>query len=770
MLNRCLFNIAAASLLWASIGGVSAQGSVSTATAPSVVAQATGSAVPQGSGQRGSDGAEGGVAASAPSTSVSNAPAAQLPSTKRTSAVRTGSPMRVDGVLDELEWQDADPVSDFLQRDPREGEPASQRTVARILYDDETLFLSFMLYDDDPSSILASDLRRDSSMASDDTIEVVLDTFHDNRNGFIFRVNALGTKYDALLRNEGQVNVDWDEQWDVAARITGEGWVVEMAIPFRALRYDTGASTWGIDFQRQIRRSNEEVAWSNNRRGFRFTNISQAGDLTGLYDLRLAQRFRLTPYVAGGTAQFNQSDVPYADSTGDVGIDNFRVQITPNLTADVTVNTDFAQVEDDSERVNLSRFSLFFPEKREFFLESAENFSFGSGGGYGGPSLSLFNSRNIGLVSGEAVPIKYGAKMTGKVGGTNLGVMNVQTGDSEFGGGENYTAVRAKQDILERSTIGGIFTNVQSGAEYNRVVGFDANFRFLDHMRVSGFAARVDDNRMDDSAWSSSFAAEWNSDRWELGGSYLRVAPDFDSDLGFIRRTDIVRRGIKGGWNPRPEWGGIRQIRIGASFDYLTDTEGELQGHEQGADINLRLESGDSIFLSVDRELDRVDRSFRVGPGIVIPAGDYSMTNFRTFLSTYSARTISGRVSVSGGDYFGGTRYSLSPSGTFRFNENFSLSPRYTYNAVDLPGGAFETHTVSLRAAYNFDEHWLTSTLVQYNSLSGRMSVFARLNYVYRGGYDNVFLVYKQTRMFEGVYNGLDDRALLAKMTYSFDF
>jgi hypothetical protein len=720
--------------------------------------------------QQRSTGEDGEAPASSAPAATPSKPESQLAFTKRTAALRTDAPVRVDAVLDEPEWQQADAVSDFLQRDPREGEPASQRTVARILYDDETLFLSFMLYDSDPERILASELRRDSSMNTDDTIEVVLDTFHDNRNGFIFRVNALGTKYDALLRNEGQVNDDWDEQWDAAARITDEGWVVEIAIPFRALRYDTDASTWGIDFQRQIRRSNEEVAWSNYRRGFRFTNISQAGDLTGLYDLKLAQRFRLTPYVAGATAQFNQADAPFNESNGDVGIDNFRMQITPSLTADVTVNTDFAQVEDDSERVNLSRFSLFFPEKREFFLESAENFAFGSGRGFGGPSLSLFNSRNIGLVSGEAVPINYGAKMTGKVGGTNLGVMNVQTGESEFGAGANYTAVRAKQDVLGRSSIGGIFTNVQSAGDFNRVVGFDANFRFLEHMRVTGFAARVDDSRMQENPWSSSFSAEWNSDRWELGGSYLRVDPGFDSDLGFIRRTDIVQTGINGGWNPRPEWGGIRQVRIGASVDYLTDTEGRLMGREYGADINFRLESGDGVFVGVDRELDRVDSSFRVGPGVVIPAGDYAMTTFRTFFSTYSARSVSGRVSVSGGDYFGGTRYSLSPSGTFRFNENFSLSPSYTYNTVDLPDGAFETHTVGLRAGYNFNEQWLTSTLVQYNSLSGRMSVFARLNYVYRGGYDNFFLVYKQTRMFEGVYNGLDDRALLAKMTYSLDF
>ncbi len=701
--------------------------------------------------------------------SVSLVPASII-GTKKIDAVRTGVRMFIDAVLDEPEWQDADPINDFLQRNPREGEPASQRTVARILYDDETLYVAFMLFDSDPSRIIASDLRRDSSMRTDDTIELVLDTFHDSRNGFIFRVNALGTKYDALLRNENEVNSDWDEQWEAAARITDEGWVVEIAIPFRALRYDTGASTWGIDFQRQIRRSNEEVAWSNNRRGFEFRNVSQAGDLVGLYDLKLARRFRLTPYVAGGTAQFNQTDLPFNDSNGDFGIDNFRVQITPNLTADLTVNTDFAQVEDDSERVNLSRFSLFFPEKREFFLESEENFAFGSGGGWGGPSLSLFNSRNIGLVDGTSVPITYGAKMTGKISSTSLGVMNVQTGDSKLGSGQNYTAVRAKQDVFGRSTIGGIFTNVQGGNDYNRVVGLDANFRFLEHMRVTGFAARVDDSRMEDSPWSTSLSAEWNSDRWELGASYLRVDPDFDSELGFIRRTDIVQRGINAGWNPRPQWGGIRQISIGANVDYLTDTKGELLGREQGASVYFSFESGDGVSVGVDRELDRVGSAFTVGPDVVIPAGDYSMTTFRTSIRTYSARRLSGRVSISAGDYFGGTRYSLSPSGTLRFNQKLSLSPRYTYNTIDLPGGAFETHTVSLRSSYNFSDQWLTSALVQYNSLSGRMSVFARLNYVYRGGYDNIFLVYKQSRMQEGVYSGLSDRALLAKMTYSFDF
>jgi hypothetical protein len=718
------------------------------------------SAEPQGSGD---DEVDVGAAVVAPGEGAS----AAIVGGKRMTAAKTPAPPRIDGLLDEDEWRLAEVVSDFLQREPGSGQPASERTEVRILFDDENLYLGFILYDSRPDQIAASDLQRDSRMRADDSIEFILDTFHDRRNGFIFRVNPLGTKYDALLRNEDEVNADWDEQWEAAAHVTQRGWQVEIAIPWKALRFRTGSNVWGIDFQRVLRRQNEEMAWSNYRRGFSFKNISQGGDLLGLTDLRLTNRFRLKPYVSGGVAQFNQTDAPFNDRTGEIGVEDFKVRITPNLTADLTLNTDFAQVEDDAERVNLTRFSLFFPEKREFFLESADNFAFGSGG----RAVNLFHSRNIGLVDGESVPITYGAKVTGKVGGTNMGVMNVQTGDSEFGAGENFTAIRLKQDLFERSSIGGIFTNVQRDGGFNRVMGLDGNFRFLDHLRFGGYFARADDSVIAGNPYVGSVRGGWDSDLWEVSGSYLVVEPGFDSGLGFIRRTDIEQQSYRVAWKPRPEgWQAVRQLRFSASVDYLTDTQGRLLTREAGITSSISFESGDSITFNYDQNFDRLDESFSISDDVTIPAGDYSFDTFWVSFRSFSARKVSGRVSISGGGYFNGTRYSVRPSGTVRFSEKLSISPSYDYNTVTVRGGEFESHTFGLRTTYNFSDQWLTTAFVQYNSVSGRMSVFARLNYVYRDGFDNVFLVYKQTRMFEGVYDGREDRQLLAKMTYSFDF
>ncbi len=692
-------------------------------------------------------------------------------------ATPTATPPVIDGVVDDDVWAQAEVVSDFMQREPDNSQPGSQRTEVRVLYDNEAIYFGFIMYDDEPDKIIASDLRRDSRLRTDDTIAVILDTFHDLRNGFLFRVNPLGTKYDALLRNEREVNSDWNEKWEAEATVSDIGWQAEFAIPLRALRYQSGTHSWGIDFKREIRRNNEEVNWSNYRRGFQFNSVSQAGVLTGLENLSLTGRFRLQPYISGGGMRAEAADEPYTDATGDIGIEDFKVQITSNLTADFTVNTDFAQVEDDTERVNLTRFSLFYPEKREFFLEGANNFAFGTGGGRwggggggGGGGFSLYHSRNIGLVDGEAVPIIYGAKMTGKIGGSTVGFLNVQTNDSEFAPAENYTALRMRQDVLERSSIGGIFTNVQGGGDHNRVGGLDASFRFLDYLSLGGLVAVADDSGVEDSPYTAYASASWNSDQWLLSGSYHVIEPDFRSDLGFIRRTDIKQQDYKAGWNPRPTSGPIRQFRFTGSLNNLTDMAGELMTREQSLNANVSFQSGDNIMFNYGWKFDRLEYDFEVYEDIVIPEGEYEFADWWLNFRSYSARPLSASMTLSGGGYFDGTRYSLSPRGTIRFNENFSLSPGYNYNTVDLPGGSFVTHTGTLRIVYNFNEQWLTNALIQYNSVSGRMSVFARLQYVLNDGFDNIFFVYKQATYYHGSYDGLSDHQLLAKATYSFDF
>ena len=702
---------------------------------------------------------------------AAGAPEAQIPDGKRMAATRTSAAPVIDGLVDEAVWEAAEVVGDFFQRNPDNGEPASERTEVRILYDDEYIYVGFIMFDREPDRIVARERRRDARMRDEDTIAVVFDTFHDHRNGFLFRLNPLGTQHDSSFKNETQINTSWDEKWEGAAHITELGWEAEMAIPFKALRYRAGTHVWGVDFKREIARRIEESDWSNYRRGFTLNIMSEAGHLVGLENLQLTQRFRFKPYVTAGGEQVDQTLTPTTEGTGNIGVEDFKIQITPNLTADLTVNTDFAHVEDDAERVNLTRFPLYFPEKREFFLESANSFAFPSSAAIGGrgPSVSLYHSRRIGLKNGEPVRLTYGAKMTGKIGPTSVGLLNAQTGDSEFGPGENYTAVRLRQDVFGRSTIGGIFTNVQGGGNFNRVAGVDGSFRFLNYLSISGYVASMDDSEVVDNPIVGRFGAGWRSDQFNLSGSYEFVDPEFKSDLGYIRRRDIAQQRYGAGWSPRPSWSLVRQFRFNTSLTYLTDAEGRLLTRDQGASFTAGFESGDIFTATWTRNFERLDYPFYVLEGVIIPPGDYSFDTWSTSFNTYSARPASMRFRVSGGGYFNGTRTSVSPSATFRFGATFSLSPGYSFNRLEVPGGSSDTHVVSLRSSLNFSREWLTNWLVQYNSVSGEMSVFARLNYIYRTG-DDFFVVYTQTRMFDGIFVGQSNRTLVAKLTYSFDF
>jgi hypothetical protein len=690
---------------------------------------------------------------------------------KRMTATRAPAPPVLDGRVDDDVWEIAEVVRDFLMREPVEGATPSQRTEVRMLYDDENIYLGFIMFDDEPERIIASDLRRDSRLQNDDTIAVIFDTYHDHRNGFLFRVNPLGTKYDATVKDESEINSSWDERWEARAVITDEGWEAELVIPFKTLRFPSGTHVWGIDFKREIRRNNEEANWSNYRQDFDFRAVSQGGHLLGLRDTRLTDRFRLTPYATGSYTALNASDIPTSVGAGQFGIEDFKAQITTNLTADLTINTDFAQVEDDQERVNLTRFPLFFEERREFFLEGEDKFQFGAGGGHGSPLVKLYHSRNIGLASGEPVPMNYGLKTTGKVGGTSIGAINAQTGsDSVIDySGRNYSTVRVKQDIFERSSVGLIFTNVQGGGEYNRVGGVDANFRFFDNLSVNGYAAQSQDSNVVTPQYVGAFSAAWRTDLWGASASVNYIDPEFTTDMGFILRRDLIRQDYSINYSPRPNISWLRQLSTYASVEYLTNTQGEITDREQSIWIRPQLESGDSLSIYIQRKFERLETGFNPGGVATVDPGDYSGTSWRVSFTSFGARAVSGRLSVGGSDYYGGTRRTFGASATLRFNEKFSVSPRYDFNRIDHPSAAFDTHVAGMRVTYNFNDRLLTSALVQYNSLSEQMSVYARLRFIYRTG-DDFYLVYKSTTRYDLDYYGLANHGLIAKFTRSFDF
>ncbi len=690
----------------------------------------------------------------------------------------------LDGRLDEAVWAAAVAISDFRQREPQEGGQPTELTEARVLYDDDNLYIGFVLHDSNPGGIRATQLRRDSisvgsfgsrlidSDESDDTVAVILDTFSDQRNAFLFAVNALGTKFDATVRGESLVNANWDERWDSAAQITERGWEAEIAIPWSILRYTTSGAGWGMDIRRDIRRKNEEVVWANYSRDFEFIAVSRAGRLVGLRGLRLRERFRIKPYVTGTWDSFERRPIPFEDTRSDWGIEDFKIKLTSTLTSQLTYNTDFAQVEVDDQRVNLTRDALFFQEKREFFLEAANNFAFGPTrrGAFGPPILRMYHSRNIGLDdAGRPLPIDYGAKITGKIGGGNVGLLNVQTSDSAFGEGSNYSVARWRQDVLARSSIGVIGINVEGqGDDFNRVYGADASFQF-GNLNLAGFAAQSEGGFEERSvAWRGRI--DYNSDLFEVVADVTHIDPEFRNDLGFILRRDILYQRYDAQLKPRPAgipW--LRQLPFVAHHQTFHDLDGRLISRRQFVDTRPLLESGDSFIISYERNFERLDFPFQIHPDVAIPPGEYTFGQL--FFGFFS--NASRRVSLSGflemGDFYDGDRISATPQMAIRFSENFTLRPEFSYNKVNVSTGSFTSNIARLRAELSFSDRVLTDALAQYNSVSQEFEMFARLRYIYRIG-DDFYLVYRQGRRYDGGFVGPLDQSVIAKLTYSFGF
>ena len=704
---------------------------------------------------------------------------------KLATATWTDEAPTLDGRVDEAIWDPATVISDFRQREPQEGGEPSERTEVRVLYDGDNLYLSFVLFDSNPGGVRATQLRRDSlrigsfgaslvdNQRSDDTVAVILDTYLDGRNAFLFAVNALGTKFDATVRGESLVNTNWDERWEAAAQVTERGWEAELAIPWAILRYDTDSAVWGMDLRRDIRRKNEEVLWSNSSRDYEFIAVSRAGRLAGLENLRLKERFRIKPYVTGTWDSFERRAVPFEDTRADWGIEDFKIKLSSNLTSQFTYNTDFAQVEVDDQRVNLTRDALFFPEKREFFLEAANNFAFGPERreAFGPPVIRMYHSRNIGLdADGQALPIDYGAKVTGRIGGGNIGLLNVKTGDSAFGEGSNHSVLRWRQDVLERSSIGVIGINVEGpGGDFNRVYGTDANFQF-GNFNFAGFAVQSEDGRSEGRSWAGRARADYNSDLVEVTGDVIRIEPDFRNDLGFILRRNVLFQRYDGQIKPRPAgipW--LRQVRFVGHHQTFHDLDGRLISQRNFFDVRSELESGDTFIFSFERKFERLDFPLRLHPDVAIPPGEYTFRGLFAGIFTNAARKVSLSTFIEVGEFYDGDRFSATPAVTIRFSENFTLRPELSYNKVDLPAGAFTSNIARMRAELSFSDRLLTDALAQYNSVSQEFEMFARLRYIYRIG-DNVYLVYRQARRYDGGFVGPMDQSVVGKMTFAFGF
>lgn len=706
----------------------------------------------------------------------------------------------VDGRLDETAWDDVNFQSEFLQREPNEGQPATERTEVGVLYDNKNIYFGLKCYDSEPDKIIAKEMRRDADMRDDDHINLILDTYHDRRSGFYFVTNPHGSKRDAVLANEGRnYNSAWDGIWTARAQKNDQGWFAEIAIPWKTLRFSEQDSVvWGINFSRTIRRKNEEVFWQLVPRDlgyFGMFRLSEAGTLCGLEDLKMGGNLEFKPYFMGGVENDQVTDFK-TDAISDVGLDA-KIAVTPNLALDLTVNTDFAQVEADREQVNLTRFSLYYPEKREFFLEGAEVFAFGRSGGrfmrHGGSGVNLFYSRRIGIVSGHEARILGGAKLVGKIGQFNLGVLNMVTdgfiipADDEDEEDEqipssNYTVIRLRRDIMRRGSIGMMFLNKEDikSTDYNRSFGIDGYFPLNRHFTISGTIAGTFEPNDDgskpehlmDKNLAGTLSLNYDSDLWDFSLSYMDVGDDFNPEVGFVRRTDYRYTNASINYSPRPNGrSSIRQFSYRLSGNYRTDHDNRMLDNEINASFTIRFQNSSRFTIGVQKENEYIDYDWEVRDGFLIPEDTYGGWDGYFRYSTDQSKDISARMDASYGTYFTGKSTRLGFGGRMTRIPRLRVELDYNHYFVDLPEGSFKTNTLGLRTFYFFSTELFLKAYVQWNgdklSFEGKEKIVSNilLRWIYKPGSD-LYLVFNDGRLVGPGGTEIQNRTVMAKMTF----
>ena len=701
-------------------------------------------------------------------------------------AFRLSEPITVDGVLDDPVYEQVPAAGGFLQQEPNEGAPASESTRVWVFYDAENLYIAADLEEEHADELMASEMRRDHMRIGwNDSLQIVLDTFYDRRNGFLFHTNPLGALYDAQVTDERNTNSDWNTVWWVKSRIVEGGWTTEIRIPFRSLRYPAGgAQLWGINFQRNIKHRNEKVFFTRTPQAYNreaLIRLSNAATLVGLEAPPGSRRMEFKPYAIG-----SQAHAPLQDTlnewSGDVGAD-FKFGVTDGLTADVTWNTDFAQVEDDETQVNLSRFSLFYPEKREFFLEGQGVFDFGGRqtrafGGQGPSDAPIpFFSRSIGISGGSAVPILGGARLHGRAGAYTMGLMNIQTGT--VGGldveSTNFSAFRVKRDLFSRSNIGVIAThrNISAdGSGANSLYGVDGNFAPTDNIRFNTFYMATSEAEVETGHQAASYMGQfrYDTDLVDITAERLYLGEDFNPGMGFVRRRDFTKNGGSFQLAPRPR--GIEAIR---QFEFKVDAnqydrpDGETETREYNFEGRAIFESSDRFVVTHSVTEEHLLEGFPLSSEVDVPAGNYrfARSGVRFWFGTH--RAVSGYVRYEFGDFFGGTRQEVGYWGRAEVNRRFSMEPNLSFNWITVPAGEVRAQVSRLRATYTVSPRSFVGALVQYNSAAQLFSANLRYRWEYSPGSD-LFVVFSTNRDGDDGLSGLTDRALVVKFTRLFRF
>lgn len=672
----------------------------------------------------------------------------------------------IDGeVFTDPLWSTIKPIDDMTQVRPRSGMPASEKTEIRVAYDQQYLYVSAICYDKNPKGIVVTDARRDGDLSATDAFLFILDTYHDMQNGFVFGTNAVGTQYDAQVDNEGQgnfnnnrqqggtiggFNLNWDASWQVASKVGDFGWSCEFAIPLKTLRFAAGDNqTWGINFQRNITKTNELAYWAPLPINFNLYRLSMAGDLTGLY-LKSPGNLKVMPYgLVRRNTDYNR-EVDRSENTAEVGVD-LKYSISPSMTLDLTYNTDFAQVEVDDQQVNLDRFNLFFPEKRPFFLENAGLFTVGSPG-----EVDLFFSRRIGIgEGGQQVPIIGGARLSGRINQTNIGVLSMFTDDlaDQSLSSTAFTLGRVSHQFNGRSNLGGIIVNRselgEMGDGNNTTFAVDGKYGIGNQAAISGFYARTHDSDNPlgiGGEHSYKVKAEYDWETWIINAAYTEVGEGFNPESGFLFRRSFKKPEVLVLYKYRlPSSSPFLEFRPHISWRGYWNHQGFQETGFLHIDNHWEWKSGTEVHTGVNFTKEGVVRDFEISKGVIVPQGTYDHAEAQLVFFTNQNKPLSISTRHVLGGFFGGKRYSNSATLRYRTGDKLTSEWSLIRNDIFLPYGDFTTDVFRARISYSFTPSIFLQGLIQYNSVTSQWSSNIRFGWLKQAN-TGLFVVYNETR------------------------
>jgi Domain of unknown function (DUF5916)/Carbohydrate family 9 binding domain-like len=724
---------------------------------------------------------------------VAPAPGAET-SVRSAPVTMASGPITIDGTLSESIWSTAPKIGDLIQRQPETGEPPTERTEVTLLRDKDNLYIGIAAYDAEPERVVGTQMARDGGLMPDDRIEILLDTFRDQRSAFYFATNPAGALVDGLVFADGDLNTEWDAIWHVRTTRTSQGWIAEFSIPFKSLSFPAERSVWGFNIARTISRKLEDDRWSGARFETQFLQVSEAGEITNLEGLTQGIGLDIRPFLAGRWLHLGRSGND--DFTRKPGLDVFY-NFTPNLKLTATFNTDFGETEVDARQINLTRFSLLFPEKRSFFLEGVGVFSFASVGPdppggipASGADVFPFFSRQIGLLGGREIPLQAGVKLTGTMGRTDVGVLSVRTGDLREGNitladDENFFVGRVKRNLFEQSYVGAIFTNGNPvRGQEGRTYGADlrlATSRLLGRSRnlvVNAYGVRGANGPRSDKDWSYGVSAHYPNDKIVAQVAFREIQENFRPALGFVQRDNTRLLRIGASYNPRPRFLNIQQAFHDVFYTRFT----RLDNHQvESWDLYIalfdwHLRSGDSVhsLVDVNPTYERLFEPFQIAPRVILPPGEYQFVRYRSNVMSAARRRLSGGLTFAWGDYWSGMAEQVTASVSYKLPPQFTISFSTNQTFARLPEGHFIARIFTSNVNFAVSPSLSFSNLIQYDNRSRNLGWQSRARWTLRPGND-LFFAFNQGWVQEEQPNQslrfrAEDSRVSAKFQYSYRF